>query len=80
MRFFTSASSFVTNDGSPSRSWPWPPDSEVLNSDAEIYGGSNVGNHGRVVAEPLRSHDWDHSLAVTLPPLGFLLLASSAES
>ena len=47
---------------------------EVLNSDAGIYGGSNVGNGGGVETEPVRSHGRDHSLLLTLPPLGCLLL------
>ena len=47
---------------------------EVLNSDAGVYGGSNVGNGGRVetLAEP--SHGFECSMCLTLPPLGFLLL------
>jgi 1,4-alpha-glucan branching enzyme len=51
---------------------------EVLNSDAGVYGGSNVGNGGRV--EPLSepSHGFDWSLKLTLPPLGFLLLKPEA--
>ena len=29
---------------------------ELLNSDAELYGGGNVGNQGGVAAEPVRRH------------------------
>jgi 1,4-alpha-glucan branching enzyme len=47
---------------------------EVLNSDAGIYGGSNVGNGGRVTCASEPSHGFPHSLTLTLPPLGFLLL------
>jgi 1,4-alpha-glucan branching enzyme len=47
---------------------------EILNSDAESYGGSNVGNMGGVEAEPGPSHGHEWSLTLTLPPLGFLLL------
>jgi 1,4-alpha-glucan branching enzyme len=47
---------------------------ELLNSDADVYGGSNVGNFGRVVASDDPSHGFPHSLTLTLPPLGFLLL------
>ena len=46
---------------------------EILNSDAELYGGSNLGNAGFVYAEPSPCHGRDHSIAVTLPPLGALL-------
>jgi len=47
---------------------------ELLNSDAEMYGGSNLGNGGLVWAtdEPWGNHA--HCLEVTLPPLGMLLL------
>ncbi|WP_447971146.1 1,4-alpha-glucan branching protein GlgB [Nitrospira sp. M1] len=42
---------------------------ELLNSDAEIYGGSNMGNAGAVEAEPIPYHNQPYSLLVTLPPL-----------
>ena len=48
--------------------------SELLNSDAEAYGGSNVGNGGVVFTEPIPSHGHAQSLRLSLPPLGFLLL------
>jgi 1,4-alpha-glucan branching enzyme len=47
---------------------------EVLNSDADIYGGSNVGNQGEVVAVDRPSHGHAYSLSLTVPPLGFVLL------
>ena len=47
---------------------------EVLNSDAEVYGGSNVGNQGTVVAMAEPSHGHGYSLNLTVPPLGFVLL------
>jgi 1,4-alpha-glucan branching enzyme len=47
---------------------------EVLNSDAALYGGGNVGNGGGVLAEPLPAHGFPHSLSLVVPPLGFLLL------
>jgi 1,4-alpha-glucan branching enzyme len=47
---------------------------ELLNSDAEAYGGSNIGNEGRVVAEAQPSHGHEYSLSISVPPLGFLLL------
>ena len=50
---------------------------ELLNSDADIYGGSNVGNQGRVTTEAIPSHGYDWSLSLTVPPLGFLLLKSN---
>ncbi|MDH5641244.1 MAG: alpha amylase C-terminal domain-containing protein, partial [Nitrospira sp.] len=45
---------------------------ELLNSDAHTYGGSNMGNEGGVMAEPIAAHGFPNSLAVTLPPLSVL--------
>jgi 1,4-alpha-glucan branching enzyme len=45
---------------------------EALNSDAEVYGGSGVGNFGGAPTAPVEGHGWYHSLSVTLPPLGAL--------
>lgn len=45
---------------------------ELLNSDAQIYGGSNEGNSGGVQAEAVRMHSRPFSLKLTLPPLGAL--------
>jgi 1,4-alpha-glucan branching enzyme len=45
---------------------------EILNSDAEIYGGSGMGNLGGVDADPFPAHGRDYSLILTLPPLGTL--------
>jgi 1,4-alpha-glucan branching enzyme len=46
---------------------------EILNSDAEIYGGSNAGNAGAVVAEPVQAHGHAQSLRLVLPPLGCVM-------
>lgn len=43
---------------------------EILNSDAEIYGGSGKGNMGGVHSGIIRSGEWENSINVTLPPLG----------
>ena len=48
---------------------------EVLNTDAELYGGSNVGNYGSVEADCRSSHGLEYSLELTLPPLAALVLA-----
>jgi 1,4-alpha-glucan branching enzyme len=45
---------------------------EVLNSDAEVYGGSGVGNAGRVQADATPWHDRPHSAQIVLPPLACL--------
>jgi 1,4-alpha-glucan branching enzyme len=47
---------------------------ELLNSDAEIYGGSNVGNSGVIQSEPTPAHGRPHRLLLTLPPLACLIL------
>jgi 1,4-alpha-glucan branching enzyme len=43
---------------------------EVLNSDSERYGGSNVGNSGGVEATAHQTHGRPYCLSATLPPLG----------
>ncbi len=45
---------------------------ELLNSDAEIYGGSGKGNAGGINADPVPAQGRDYSLLLTLPPLGIL--------
>src|SRR5262245_892619 len=47
---------------------------ELLNSDAEVYGGSGMGNQGGVEAQPMPYEDLSHSLSLTLPPLAVLFL------
>jgi 1,4-alpha-glucan branching enzyme len=47
---------------------------ELLNTDAFYYGGSNVGNSGGVQSVNSPCHGFPHSLTLTLPPLGMLLL------
>ncbi|MFD2738016.1 1,4-alpha-glucan branching protein GlgB [Sulfitobacter aestuarii] len=49
---------------------------EVLNSDAEQYGGSGVGNPEGVVAEQPGSHGQPFSAALTLPPLAIIILTA----
>ena len=52
--------------------WGWY--RELLNSDSERYGGSNMGNGGGVHTEATPAHGFDQSISLTVPPLGFLLL------
>ncbi|WP_437441254.1 1,4-alpha-glucan branching protein GlgB [Sphingomonas morindae] len=47
---------------------------EIFNSDAALYGGGNIGNAGTVVTTGDAAQGFDQSLAVTLPPLGAILL------
>jgi 1,4-alpha-glucan branching enzyme len=52
---------------------------EVLNSDAEIYGGSGMGNLGQVRAEEVPWHGHEHSAPVVLPPLAIVFLRPGTE-
>ena len=47
---------------------------ERINTDAERYGGSNVGNYGGSAAENLASHGQPASIVLTLPPLATLIM------
>ncbi len=47
---------------------------EVMNSDSEFYGGSNVGNQGVIKVEPIPFHAYPQSVSLTLPPLACLIL------
>ena len=49
---------------------PW----ELLNTDALVYGGSNVGNGGGVLAEARPLAGQPCSVSLTLPPLGVVVL------
>jgi len=48
---------------------------EILNSDDQRYGGSGVGNRGRLMPENQPWHGRAQSLALTLPPLAAIYLA-----
>jgi 1,4-alpha-glucan branching enzyme len=52
---------------------------EALNSDAEVYGGSGMGNLGRVVAEPTPWHGRPHSAQIVLPPLSCLFFRPGTD-
>ncbi|MEK6765162.1 MAG: 1,4-alpha-glucan branching protein GlgB [Planctomycetota bacterium] len=69
---FTPVQRRIYNVGVP-RGGFW---AEVLNSDAEVYGGSGCGNAGGVEAAPVPVHGRTHSLCLTLPPLGVLFFKS----
>ncbi len=47
---------------------------ERLNTDAAIYGGSNMGNAGLVRAQDWACHGLPASVALTLPPLATIIL------
>jgi 1,4-alpha-glucan branching enzyme len=47
---------------------------EILNTDAAVYGGSNMGNGGGVNAQEVESHGLSASLVIDLPPLATIML------
>jgi 1,4-alpha-glucan branching enzyme len=47
---------------------------ELVNTDAAVYGGSDVGNEGGVAAAATPWQGQPHSILVTLPPLAVLFL------
>ncbi len=46
---------------------------EIMNTDSCFYGGSNVGNGGGVVADPVPWNDQQSSIKLILPPLSALV-------
>ena len=50
---------------------------EILNTDAEAYGGSNVGNFGGIYSEPTPWGGREQSVSITLPPLSVIGLKLS---
>lgn len=52
---------------------------EILNTDSLAYGGSGVGNLGRVEAVPDPAHGQPASTSLTLPPLAVLWLRHAPE-
>jgi 1,4-alpha-glucan branching enzyme len=55
---------------------PWR---EILNSDAEFYGGSGRGNLGGVRATPVPIHGRPYSINVALPPLAAILFKGTLD-
>jgi 1,4-alpha-glucan branching enzyme len=51
---------------------------ELINTDAKVYGGSGVGNLGTVAATDAPWHGRPASAALTIPPLAVLWLAPEA--
>jgi 1,4-alpha-glucan branching enzyme len=46
---------------------------EILNTDSEQFGGSNLGNAGGVSSRPVPKHNRRHSITITLPPLAVVV-------
>ena len=53
---------------------------ELLNSDSEYYGGSNVGNHGVVEGEQVPFHGHPYSVRLTMPPLAAIVFEPAEPS
>lgn len=51
---------------------------EILNTDAAVYGGSNLGNDGRVDTTEQSANGHPHSLSLMLPPLSTLVFRKDA--
>jgi 1,4-alpha-glucan branching enzyme len=49
---------------------------ERINTDAQIYGGSGIGNQGEVQADPHPMHGHAYSLRLQLPPLAVLVFTA----
>lgn len=47
---------------------------ELLNSDAGLYGGGNVGNEGGAHSDDMSAHGLPYSINLRLPPLAILIL------
>ncbi|APR88210.1 1,4-alpha-glucan (glycogen) branching enzyme, GH-13-type [Minicystis rosea] len=52
---------------------------EVLNTDARDYGGSGMGNLGRVEVEDVPQHGHPQSIVLTLPPLSVIFLVPELD-
>jgi len=47
---------------------------EIMNTDSETYGGSNIGNGDSVDSEEQAWMDQPHSVSISLPPLSCVIL------
>jgi 1,4-alpha-glucan branching enzyme len=52
---------------------------ELLNTDSAFYGGTGIGNMGKVIAEATPWHDQPFSAVLTLPPLAVVWLQPAAQ-
>jgi 1,4-alpha-glucan branching enzyme len=53
---------------------------ELLNSDSDYYGGSNVGNYGGVSSDDISFHGYDQSIKLVLPPLSTIILKPEVDN
>ena len=47
---------------------------ELINSDKDVYWGSNVVNNGELQSLDIPSYEYNHSLELTLPPLATIFI------
>lgn len=52
---------------------------EILNTDAQVYWGSDVGNSGGVQSEDISWHNQPYAITLTLPPLSTLVFKRRTE-
>lgn len=52
---------------------------EIFNSDDLKYGGSGALNQGNLNTSPIKYHNRDYSVALTLPPLGITVIKLEQE-
>jgi 1,4-alpha-glucan branching enzyme len=50
----------------------------LLNTDADVYGGSNMGNGGEAATVDVPMHGEAQALFLTLPPLSTVFLSPRA--
>lgn len=53
---------------------------EIFNSDAWMYGGTDVGSGGGADSQPVSMHGREQSIVLTLPPLGLLVLQHTGKT
>ena len=53
---------------------------ECINTDADVYGGSNMGNQGKITTKPTGDGSWPAYAELTLPPLSTLILVHDPDS
>jgi 1,4-alpha-glucan branching enzyme len=53
---------------------------EIINTDGETYGGSNIGNLGGVTAAPVEWQGRTHSIVINLPPLAVVAFKREAPN
>jgi len=53
---------------------------EQINSDNLKYGGSGLLNQGALKTVPVKMHEQEHSISISIPPLAILILKKLGES